>query len=119
MTTLVIAEHAGPRLKASTLNAVAAAKKLGGPIEVLVAGSGCGEAAAAAARVDGVTKVRVADAPQYADEGAENLAALVASIAPAYSHVLAPATSLGKNVMPRVAVALDVAQASEVVAIVD
>jgi len=117
MTILVIAEHDHAALKAATLNVVTAAKRIDNSIHVLVAGSGCDGAAAAAANIDGVAKVLVADASQYADQGAENVAALIAAVAGDYSHVLAPATSTGKNVMPRVAVALDVAHVSEIVAI--
>ncbi len=119
MPILVIAEHDNAGLKAATLNTVAAAAKLGGDIHVLVAGSACGGAAEAAARLAGVTKVKVADAAAYAEQGAENLAALLVGLVQAggYSHVLAPATTYGKNVLPRVAALLDVAQISDIVAI--
>ncbi|KAB2961993.1 FAD-binding protein, partial [Zoogloea sp.] len=119
MTILVIAEHDNTGLKAATLNTVAAAVKLGGDIDVLVAGSGCGGAAEAAARLAGVSRVKVADAAAYAEQGAENLAALLLAVIKggAYSHVLAPATTGGKNVLPRVAALLDVAQISDIVAV--
>jgi electron transfer flavoprotein alpha subunit len=117
MTVLVVAEHDEASLKAATLNTITAAARLGGEIHVLVAGSGCAGAAAAAAAVAGVAKVLTADAAHYADHGAENLAALVAPLAGGYSHVLAPASSFGKNLMPRVAALLDVAQISDIVAV--
>ena len=119
MPILVIAEHDNVGLKAATLNTVSAAAKLGADIEVLVAGSGCGAAAEAAAKLAGVTKVKVADAAAYAEQGAENLAALLVGVVQAggYSHVLAPATTFGKNVLPRVAALLDVAQISDITAV--
>jgi electron transfer flavoprotein alpha subunit len=115
MSVLVLAEHDNASLKPATLNTVAAAGKLGGDIAVLVAGSGCAGAAKAASAVAGVKKVLVADAPHYKDQLAENLAALVVALAPGYTHVLAPATSFGKNVAPRIAALLDVAQVSDIV----
>jgi len=118
MATLVIAEHDNAALKGATLNAVTAAQKIGGPIHVLVAGSGCGAVAEAAAKIAGVEKVRVADAVPYAHPLAENLAALVVGLAPGYSHILAAATTTGKNFMPRVAALLDVAQVSDIVSVV-
>jgi electron transfer flavoprotein alpha subunit len=118
MAILVIAEHDNKQLKTGVANTIAAAAKIGADISVLVAGSGCAEAAAAAAKVAGVTKVLVADAAQYANPLAENLAALVVSIAKNYTHVLAPATGFGKNFMPRVAALLDVAQVSDISAVV-
>ena len=117
MTILVIAEHDNQALKASTLNAVAAATKLGGDVHVLVAGAGCAAVAEAAAKVAGVAKVRVCDAAHYEAQTAENVAELVKGLAAEYSHVLAPATPAGKNMLPRVAALLDVAQISEIVAI--
>jgi len=117
MSILVIAEHDNAEVKASTLNAIAAAKAIGGDIDLLVAGSGCGAVAEAAARLDGVTRVLVADAAHYADQGAENVAELISSRASGYSHVLAPATTFGKNVLPRVAATLDVAQISDIIAV--
>jgi electron transfer flavoprotein alpha subunit len=117
MTVLVVAEHDNTGLKAATLNAVTAAAKIGAPVHLLVAGSGCGGAAAAAAKVAGIAKVRVADAPHYAHPLAEALSALVVSLAQDYTHILAPATTTGKNFMPRVAALLDVAQVSDIVAV--
>ncbi|MFA7292020.1 MAG: FAD-binding protein [Rhodocyclaceae bacterium] len=117
MAILVIAEHDNVSLKPATLNAVTAAAKIGGDIHVLVAGAGCGAAAEAAAKVAGVAKVKVADAAQYADQTAENIAALVVANAAGYSHIVAPATTGGKNFMPRVAALLDVAQISDIVGV--
>ena len=119
MSILVIAEHDNANLKGATLNTVSAAAKLGAAIDVLVAGAGCGAAAEAASRLAGVAKVKVADAAAYAEQGAENVAALLVDVIKAggYSHVLAPATTFGKNILPRVAALLDVAQISEIVAI--
>lgn len=114
MAILVIAEHDNAALKAATLNTVAAAQKLGSEIHVLVAGSGCAAVAQAAATLAGVTRVKHADAAHYADQTAENLAALVVAHAAGYSHILAPATTFGKNLLPRVAALLDVAQISEI-----
>ncbi|HXX11025.1 MAG TPA: FAD-binding protein [Burkholderiales bacterium] len=117
MTTLVVAEHDNATLKASTLNTVAAAAKIGQPVHVLVAGHACAPAAQAAGKIQGVDKVRVVDAPPYAHPLAENLAALVVSMANAYSHIMAPATTFGKNFLPRVAALLDVAQVSDIVGV--
>jgi electron transfer flavoprotein alpha subunit len=117
MSILVIADHDNQSIKAGTLNTVAAAAQIGGDIVVLVAGGGCAAAGQAAAQIAGVKKVLVADAPQYKDELAENLAALAVSIASGYSHILLPATSVGKNVGPRIAALLDVAQISEITAV--
>jgi len=117
MAVLVIAEHDNAVLKPSTLNTVTAAQSSGGPVHVLVAGHQCGGVAASAAKIPGVEKVRVVDAPQYAHPLAENLAALVVELGPGYSHILAPATTFGKNFLPRVAALLDVAQISEIVAV--
>ncbi|MFS2024922.1 electron transfer flavoprotein subunit alpha/FixB family protein [Massilia sp. CT11-137] len=114
MTTLVIAEHDNSALKAATLNTVTAAAQCGGHVHILVAGSACGAVAEAAAKVAGVSKVLVADAPQFADGLAENVAEQILAVAPAYSHILAPASAFGKNVLPRVAAKLDVAQISEI-----
>jgi electron transfer flavoprotein alpha subunit len=114
MTILVIAEHDNRSLKAATLNTVAAAQKIGGEIDVLVAGTDCGAAASQAAQLQGVARVKVADAAHYAAQTAENLGALIVANAAGYSHILAPATTCGKNLMPRVAALLDVAQISEI-----
>ncbi|ARJ65090.1 electron transfer flavoprotein subunit beta [Magnetospirillum sp. ME-1] len=118
MTVLVIAEHEGGALKSATLNTVTAATRIGGDVHVLVAGAGIGAVAEAAAKVAGVAKVLSADAALYAHSLAEPLAALVVSLAGGYSHILAPATTGGKNVAPRVAALLDVAQISEITAVV-
>jgi len=117
MAVLIIAEHDNLNLKAATLNTVTAASQLGGDIHLLVAGEGCAAAAQAAARVTGIGKVLLADDARYAHALAEPLSLLVSSLAEGYSHLLAAADTFGKNVMPRVAALLDVAQVSEVVAI--
>ncbi|MBI4207708.1 MAG: electron transfer flavoprotein subunit alpha/FixB family protein [Betaproteobacteria bacterium] len=114
MSVLVIAEHDNNHLKPGVPNTIAAAAKMGGEITVLVAGHQCAAAAQAAARVDQVKKVLLADAPHYAGSLAENLAALVVSIAGQYTHIVAPATGFGKNFMPRVAGLLDVQQISDI-----
>ncbi len=114
MTILVIAEHDHQSLKAATLNTVNAASKIGGDIHVLVAGSNCSAAAQQAASLQGVSSVKVADAAHYQNQTAENLTALVIAQAANYSHILAPATTFGKNLLPRVAALLDVAQISEI-----
>jgi len=118
MTTLVLAEHDGGMLKPATLNAVAAATKIGAEVHVLVAGAGIAAVAEAASKVAGVAKVLSADAALYAHHLAEPLADLIVSLAGSYSHILAPATSVGKNTLPRVAALLDVAQISEITAVV-
>ena len=117
MSVLVVAEHDNKEIKKATLNTVAAAQKLGGEIHVLVAGHQAGEAAKAAAQISGVKKVLLADAPHLGEFLAENVAALLVQMAKSYSHVLAPATSNGKNVMPRVAALLDVQQISDISAV--
>jgi electron transfer flavoprotein alpha subunit len=117
MAILVVAEHHNGKLKKSTLNSVAAAQKIGGEIDVLVAGHKCGEAAKATAAIDGVAKVLHADAPQLRDDLAENVAALLVQLARHYTHLLAPATSNGKNIMPRAAALLDSQQISDIVAV--
>ncbi len=117
MTILVIAEHDNASLKAATLNTITAAAKIGGEIHVLVAGSACAAVAQAAAQVAGVSRVRVADAPHYGEQLAENLAALVVALAGEYSHLVAPASAFGKNFMPRVSALLDSAQISDIVAV--
>jgi electron transfer flavoprotein alpha subunit len=117
MAALVIAEHDNHAVRGGTLNTVTAAAKCGGEVHVLVAGAGCGEAAKAAAAIAGVSKVLVADAPHLAEQLAESVAEQVLAIAGGYSHVLAPATAFGKNVLPRVAAKLDVAQVSDITAV--
>ncbi|MGB7990975.1 MAG: FAD-binding protein [Candidatus Methylophosphatis roskildensis] len=117
MPILVIAEHDNAVLKASTRNTLTAASELGGDIHVLVAGEGCAAVAKAAAGLDGVARVMLADDPHLAGQTAEDIAALVVSLAEGYTHILAPATTFGKNFLPRVAALLDVAQISEIVAV--
>ena len=117
MSILVIAEHDNASIKAATLNTVTAGARIGGEIHLLVAGKGCAAVADEAVKIAGVAKVLLADAPQYADQLPENLAALVVAKASGYSHILAAATTAGKNFMPRVAALLDVAQISEIVAV--
>ncbi len=117
MSILVIAEHDNETLKPATLHAVTAAAAIGGDVHVLVAGSGCSAAADAAAKVAGVAKALVADAPELEHQLAENLAPLVVELAKNYGHVLAPATSNGKNLMPRVAALLDVQQVSDIIGV--
>jgi electron transfer flavoprotein alpha subunit len=114
MVALVIAEHDNASLKGSTLHTVTAAAQCGGDVHVLVAGSNAGAAAEAAAKIAGVSKVIVADAAYFADGLAENIAEQVLALAGSYSHILAPATAYGKNILPRVAAKLDVAQISEI-----
>jgi electron transfer flavoprotein alpha subunit len=118
MAILIISEHDNVAIKSAVLNTVAAGRKLGEDIHVLVAGFECAAAAEAAANVEGVTKVLMADAERYQYGLAEEVANIVVSVAENYSHILAPATSFGKNVMPRVAAHLDVAQISDIVEIV-
>jgi electron transfer flavoprotein alpha subunit len=117
MAVLVIAEHDNKTVRKATLNTIAAAQKLGSDIHVLVAGHQAGEAAKQAAQVAGVAKVLHADAPHLGEFLAENLAALIVALAKSYSHVLAPATSTGKDVMPRAAALLDVQQISDISAV--
>ena len=119
MKTLIVAEHDNQSLKAATLNAVAAAQQLGGDIDVLVVGSGCQAAAEAAASVPGVASVLLADNAAYENQLAENVSLAVADVAAGYDAILAPATANGKNVMPRVAALLDVAQISDITAVID
>jgi electron transfer flavoprotein alpha subunit len=117
MSVLVIADHDHNQLKPGVTNAVACAQKIGGDIHVLVAGHNASGAATAAAAIAGVAKVLIADAAQYAQPVAENIAPLVAGVAKSYTHVLFPASAAGKNAAPRVAAMLDVAQLSDVVAV--
>lgn len=118
MSILVIAEHDNATLSSATLNTVTAASQLGGDVDILVAGSGCAAVADEAAKVAGVSKVLCADSPEYANAIAENVAPLIVKLASGYSHVLAPATTTGKNTMPRAAALLDVQQVSEITEIV-
>ena len=118
MTTLLLAEHDGSTVKDATGKALTAAKAMGGDVHVLVAGAGCKAAAEAAAKLDGVTKVLLADDAGLAHALAEPLAALIVQLAPAYDAIVAPATASAKNVMPRVAALLDVMQVSEIVEVI-
>ena len=117
MTILVIAEHSNDALGTVTLNTVAAAKAIGGDIHVLVAGSGSAAAAEAAAKVEGVSKVLSADNAAFAHQLPENVAPLIAELGKDYTHILAAATTTGKNIMPRVAALLDVDQISEIISV--
>ncbi|MDO9135698.1 electron transfer flavoprotein subunit alpha/FixB family protein, partial [Hydrogenophaga sp.] len=118
MTALVIAEHDNASVKGATFNTVAAAAQCGGEVHVLIAGHNAGAAAAAAAQIAGVSKVIHADAPGFEHGLAENVAAQVLTIAANYSHILFPATASGKNIAPRVAAHLDVAQLSDVTKVI-
>ena len=118
MSTLVVAEHDNQELKGATLNTVAAANAIGGDIDILVAGSNCGNVAEAASQVPGITKVLVADQETYKNSLAENLGNLVVELSEGYSHILAPATTNGKNFMPRVAAKLDVSQISDISSVI-
>jgi len=117
MPVLVIAEHDNQVLGTATLNAVTAAARLGDEIHVLVAGSQCAKVSEQATRIAGVTRVLAVDAAHYDHALAENVAALIAKIAGQYSHIVAPTTTTAKNLMPRVAALLDVAQISDIVAV--
>ena len=117
MSILVVAEHDNEALRASTLNTVTAAAAIGGDIEILVAGTGCSGVAEAAAKIPGISKVCLADAAEYEHQLAENLAPLIVGMASDYSHLLAPATTFGKNVMPRAAALLDAQQVSDITAV--
>lgn len=118
MSILVVAEHDNASIKGATLNTVAAAQKIGGDITVLVAGQGCAAAGEAASKIAGVSKVLVADNAAYGHQLAENLGLLVAEIGKGFSHILAPATTTGKNFLPRVAALLDVAQISDIIEVI-
>jgi electron transfer flavoprotein alpha subunit len=117
MSILVIAEHDNAQLKGATLNVVAAASKIGGDVHVLVAGAGAAAVAEQASQIAGVSKVLLADSPDFADGLAENVAEQVLALAGGYSHILFAATASGKNVSPRVAARLDVAQISEIISV--
>ncbi len=117
MSALVVAEHLDNKLNPATLAAITAAQALGTGVDVLVAGLDCGAVAEAVAVVDGVNKVLRAESEAYAHPLAEDIAPLIVQLAPSYSHVLAPATTTGKNIMPRVAALLDVAQISDIIGV--
>ena len=118
MPTLLLAEHDNASLKDATNKALTAAKQVGGEVHILVAGQNCKPVAEAAAKLDGVGKVLLADAPAYAHMLAEPTAALIVSLAEPYEAILAAATTSGKNVMPRVAALLDVMQISDITKVV-
>jgi electron transfer flavoprotein alpha subunit len=118
MTTLLIAEHDDKALNGATAKALTAARSLGGDVHVLVAGSGCKTVAEEAAKLDGAAKVLLADAPLYANRLAEPVAALIVQLAPSYDAIAAPATTSGKNFMPRAAALLDVMQISDITKVV-
>jgi electron transfer flavoprotein alpha subunit len=117
MSTLVIAEHDNNSIKPATLSAVAAAAAMGADIDILVAGADCGAAGEAAASIAGVRKVLVADNAVYAHQLAENVSLLVAELGASYDNIMAPDTSNGKNITPRVAALLDVGQISDIIAV--
>ncbi|MGB2399619.1 MAG: electron transfer flavoprotein subunit alpha/FixB family protein, partial [Candidatus Puniceispirillaceae bacterium] len=119
MAILVIVEHDNDSVLASSLNTVAAATEIGGDIDLLVAGHNCGGVADAAAQIAGVSRVLVADSAEYGYGLAENTAPLIAGMAAQYSHVLAPATTYGKNILPRAAALCDTAQISDIIAVID
>jgi electron transfer flavoprotein alpha subunit len=119
MSALVFAEHENGALRPATLNAVAAAAQMSDQVVLLVAGKDCGAAAEAAAKVAGVSKVVKVDSAEYEHTLAENLAPLIAKLAKDHSHVVAAATTVGKNIMPRAAALLDVAQVSDIIEVVD
>src|SRR4029079_495970 len=118
MTTLLVAEHDNKTLKDATNKALTAAKAIGGDVHVLVAGKDCKAAAEAASKLDGVKKVQVADAAPYEHQLAEPVAALIVSLANSYDAIVSPATTTGKNIMPRVAALLDVMQISDITKVV-
>jgi electron transfer flavoprotein alpha subunit len=114
MSVLVIAEHNNAALNSATLNTITAAQQIGGDIDILIAGSGCGPVAEACAKIAGIKTVKIADNDSLGNQLAENMANLIIELAPGYSHVLAPATTFGKNILPRAAALLDVSQISEI-----
>ena len=119
MSILVIVEHDNGAINPATLNSVAAAQSIGGDIDALVAGHNCSKAAEAATSIAGIRKVIVSDAAENANGLAENIAPLIAGMSGVYSHILAPATTYGKNIMPRVAALNDTAQISDIIAVID
>ena len=119
MSNLVLVEHEGGEIKAATLNTVAAAKAAGGDITLLVAGSGCGGVAEAAAKIDGASKVLCADAPELESQLAENYAPLIVKLASNFTHVWAPADTFGKNILPRAAAMMDMQQISDITGVID
>ena len=118
MTVLVVGEHDNAGLKPATLNAVTAAREISGEVDILIAGSGCGPAAAEASGIAGVRRVRTTDEPALEHQLAEAVAPVVVRLAGEYGHVLAPSGTFGKNLMPRAAAALDTQQVSDIVGVV-
>lgn len=118
MTSLILVEHDNNELKSATLNTVTAALQIGGDIEVLVCGANCAVVAEQAAKISGISKVLLADNEVYRYQQAENVSQLLVVLAPDYSHILAAATTTGKNILPRAAALLDVAQISEISAVI-
>lgn len=119
MSVLVLAEHDNSSIKASTLNTIAAAAQIDADVHVLVAGSGIDGASTAAAAISGVTKVIAADAGELEHQVAENVAPIIVGLADGYSHILAPASTFGKNILPRVAALLDTQQISDITKVID
>lgn len=119
MSILVLAEHSGKALSPVTLNVIGAAQKIGGDIDVLVCGEGCDAVAKEAASISGVSKIIKADDSSLAHPLAENIAPILVDLAKNYSHVLAPATTFGKNILPRTAALLDVQQISDIISVED
>ena len=119
MSILIIAEHDNSGIAAATLNTVGAANQIGGDIHVLVAGNDCAGAANSAAQIEGVSKVLKADAAELGHSLAENIAPLIAELGGSYSHILAPSSTYGKNILPRAAALLDVQQISDISAVID
>ena len=117
MSTLVIAEHDNNNLKGSTLNTIAAATQLGVDIHILVAGSDCESVVTECQQVDGVSKIIHSNDPLYLNQIAEDVSALVVSLSADYSNILAPATTFGKNLMPRVSAKLDTQQISDIISV--
>lgn len=117
MTTLILAEHDNTRIKAATLNTITAASQIGGDIHILVVGANCNEAAAQASQISGVSKIIKADAPHLEHALAEEIAPIIVDLADNYSHILAPATTFGKNVLPRAAALLGTQQISDIIAV--
>ncbi len=117
MSILILAEHDNSEIKSATLNTITAAIKIGGDVHVLIAGANCSSAAQAAAKINGVAKVIKADSPNLEHPLAEEIAPILVALAPAYSHILAPATTYGKNILPRAAALLDVQQISDILSV--
>ncbi len=117
MSTLILAEHDNNTIKSSTLNTVTAATQIGGDIHILVAGTNCDSAVQAAAQITGVAKVIKADSSSFEHGIAENIAPVLVTLAPNYSHILAPATTYGKNILPRAAALLDTQQISDIISV--